>query len=202
MPSVPAVLIENAPGSGDRRPPGSGRRGAGVARGRRRLTGDRSTRGRSRPTRDWICCMRQWRSWRRRRPDARLVMVGGEPAQVERRASRVARCGLDARDDLHRSVGRPRTCPLFSMPRTCSSRREHRHEHAAEDLPVPPVGQADRRHASATHTQVLDDDVAFLAEATPEGFAAGDYWRDRAIRRARQSVGAAGAGARGDEVQL
>ena len=36
-----------------------------------------------------------------------------------------------------------------------------------------------------THTQVLDDDVAFLTEATPEGFACRDPRGDRAIPSAR-----------------
>ena len=52
-----------------------------------------------------------------------------------------------------------------------------------------------------THTQVLDDDVAILTAATPDGFAAGILAALADPERAR-AVGAARARARRDEIQL
>ena len=145
---VPTVLIENAPGSGDIAVAGRGdaiRAGLGV--------------GADVPIVLYTGTFENYQGLDllydamavvvRTRPDARLVMVGGEPAQVEAARRHVAGLGLDVVGRLHGAASGGRGA---GVPR----RRDHsrvaavdRHEHAAEDLSVPAIGPPDRRDQSA-----------------------------------------------------
>src|SRR5687768_14632054 len=131
-----------------------------------------------------------------KRPDTRLVLAGGRPEQVEaaRRQADAAGIGsatifagqrpaeeipafLDAADVLvsPRSLGTNTPLKIYQYLRS---------------------GRPIVATRLLTHTQVLDDDVAFLTEATPEGFGAGilaaitDPVRARAVgARARHLAG-------------
>ena len=79
---------------------------------------------------------------------ARVLVVGGEPQQVERaRASRAqlrrADSSSPASSRRARSRASSQACDVLVSPRIS------RHQHAAEDLLVPALGPADRRHQSA-----------------------------------------------------
>ena len=81
------------------------------------------------------------------RPDARFLLAGGRPEQVD-----AARVQASARGARHRCHLRGRAS-VRRDPRHPRSRRrarvapQPRHEYAAEDLPVPPVRPRHRRHA-------------------------------------------------------
>ena len=79
------------------------------------------------------------------------MLAGGRPDQVDARASEAERAGVGlGASCLRRRSGRPRRFPLFlDAADVLVSPRSTRHEHAAEDLPVPPLGPADRRDAAA-----------------------------------------------------
>ncbi len=169
--NVPAVLIENAPGSGDAPQAGTGaavRESLGVM-----------------PETPVILYTGTFEAYQgldllydamsivaRERPDARLVMVGGEPAQVEKARAMVRGLGietsviftgqrpfeevpayLDAADILAspRSTGTNTPLKIYQYLRS---------------------GRAVVATRLRTHTQVLSDDTAFLADPTPAAFAA------------------------------
>src|SRR4030095_1137329 len=107
------------------------------------------------------------------RPDARLVLAGGRPDQIEAARARTAEAAvahavvfagqrpaeeipayLDAADVLvsPRSLGTNTPLKIYQYLRS---------------------GRAIVATRLLTHTQVLDDEVAFLTGATPEAFGAG-----------------------------
>jgi glycosyltransferase involved in cell wall biosynthesis len=190
-PRVPAVLIENAPGSGDAPAAGSG---AGIRR-ELGLT----------PSAPVVLYTGTFEHYQgldllfssvphvlRARPDARFVLAGGRPEQVAEARARASAAGgsdavifagqrpaeeipsfLDASDVLvsPRSTGTNTPLKIYQYLRS---------------------GRAIVATRLLTHTQVLDDDVAFLTPATPDGFADGivtalnDPARARAVgQRAR-----------------
>jgi len=129
----------------------------------------------------------------RARPDARLVLAGGKPDQVERAREQARAAGIDAVTTF--TGERPAAeIPAYLL---------------AADLLVSPrsrgtntplkiyqylrSGKAIVATRLLTHTQVLSDDTAILADGTPEAFAGGilaalgDPERAAAIgRRARE----------------
>ena len=107
------------------------------------------------------------------RPDARLVLAGGRPEQIEAARRQAADAGiaratifagqrpaeeipayLDAADVLvsPRSLGTNTPLKIYQYLRS---------------------GRAIVATRLLTHTQVLNDEIAFLSEATPEDFGAG-----------------------------
>ena len=78
-----------------------------------------------------------------------LLLAGGKPDQVERARKRSSRGGHRRRHDLRRRAAGGRDPRVPARLLTCSCRRVARHEHAAQDLSVSALGQADRRHAAA-----------------------------------------------------
>jgi glycosyltransferase involved in cell wall biosynthesis len=107
------------------------------------------------------------------RPDARLLLAGGHPAQVEAARAQAAAAGiapatifsgqrpaeeipayLDAADVLvsPRSLGTNTPLKIYQYLRS---------------------GRAIVATRLLTHTQVLTDDVSFLTEATPDAYGAG-----------------------------
>jgi glycosyltransferase involved in cell wall biosynthesis len=171
-PAVPTVLIENAPGSGDVPVAGSG------ARVRREL-GLADTAplvlytGTFEAYQGLDLLFAAARHVIARRPDARFVLAGGRPDQVASARASAARAGVAAAV-IFAGQRPPEEIPLFLD---------------AADLLVSPrstgtntplkiyqylrSGRAIVATRLLTHTQVLDDAVAILTPATPEGFAAG-----------------------------
>ena len=190
--AVPSVLIENSPGSGDSPVEGSG------AAVRRALGIDTRTpivlyTGTFEAYQGLDLLFAAMKKVLAERPDARLVLAGGRPEQVEAAQRQAVRSGigaatvfagqrpaeeipafLDAADVLvsPRSLGTNTPLKIYQYLRS---------------------GRAIVATRLLTHTQVLDDDVSLLTTATPDGFAAGilaavnDPDRARAIgSRARQ----------------
>lgn len=191
-PSVPSVLIENAPGSGDAPTAGSGRDvRAGLG-----LSGSVPMvlyTGTFEAYQGLDLLFASMKHVLAARPDARLVLAGGRPEQIEIARKLAADAGiasatifagqrpaeeipayLDAADVLvsPRSLGTNTPLKIYQYLRS---------------------GRPIVATRLLTHTQVLNDEVSFLTDATPEGFGAGilaavaDPERARAIgARARQ----------------
>lgn len=191
-PSVPTVLIENAPGAGDSCAEGTGR-AVRAALGVADETPVVLYTGTFEPYQGLDLLFASAALVSRQRPDVRFVLVGGRPDQVEaaRRQAEAAGAGavvlltgqrpadeipgyLDAADILvsPRSAGTNTPLKIYQYLRS---------------------GRAIVATRLLTHTQVLDDEVAFLTQATPDAFAegiltaVGDLPRARAVgARARQ----------------
>jgi glycosyltransferase involved in cell wall biosynthesis len=170
--AVPSVLIENAPGSGDAPVEGSGaavRRGLGLA--------DEAPvvlyTGTFEAYQGLDLLFASMRTVLASRPQTKLVLAGGRPDQIEAARAQAAAAGiasavvfagqrpaeeipayLDAADVLvsPRSLGTNTPLKIYQYLRS---------------------GRAIVATRLLTHTQVLDDDVAFLTEPTPEAFGAG-----------------------------
>ena len=169
---VPSVLIENAPGSGDAPVHGSG------AAVRRSLNlHDRTPvvlyTGTFEAYQGLDLLLASMRTVLAARPDVRLVLAGGRPDQIAVARGEAAAAGiagavvfagqrpaeeipafLDAADVLvsPRSLGTNTPLKIYQYLR---------------------AGRPIVATRLLTHTQVLDDDVAVLTEATPEAFGAG-----------------------------
>ena len=86
---------------------------------------------------------------RRTRPDARLVLAGGKPDQVTKAREQARAAGIE---DVTIFAGeRPASeIPAYLLAsRPARVAAIARHQHAAQDVPVPAIGQADRRDATA-----------------------------------------------------
>jgi glycosyltransferase involved in cell wall biosynthesis len=171
-PNVPTVLIENAPGSGDTPVAGSGarvRRELGIPDGAPLVL----YTGTFEAYQGLDLLFAAARHVAARRPDTRFVLAGGRPDQIAAARAEAARAGvagvvvfagqrpadeiplfLDAADLLvsPRSSGTNTPLKIYQYLRS---------------------GRAIVATRLLTHTQVLDDAVAILTPATPEGFAEG-----------------------------
>ena len=83
------------------------------------------------------------------RPDARFVLVGGRPEQVEQAKRAGARAGRGWQRRVHRAAAGRGDSGISRRRRRARLAAQPRHEHAAQDLSVPAIGPADRRHAAA-----------------------------------------------------
>ena len=169
--TVAVVLIENAPGSGDAPVQGTG---ASV----------RSDLGISAET-PMILYTGTFEAYQgldllfdamrlvvAKRPDARLVLAGGEPAQVE--AARQAVSDRDLADAVTLAGQRPAdeipafldAASVLVSPRSTGTNTPLKiYQYLRSGRPIVAT-------RLRTHTQVLSDDTAFLADPTAEGFAA------------------------------
>jgi len=171
VPDARTVLIENAPGSGEAPVHGSGKAiRAGLAL-------DAASpvvvyTGTFEPYQGLDLLFEAAALVRRERPDVRFVLAGGKPEQVARAKAQAVSMGaegliftgelpadsipsyLDAADVLvsPRSTGTNTPLKIYQYLRS---------------------GRAIVATRLLTHTQVLSDEVAILAEPTPEGFARG-----------------------------
>jgi glycosyltransferase involved in cell wall biosynthesis len=169
--AVPTVLIENAPGSGTVTPAGRGaaiRSGLGLA-----------------PDTPVVLYTGTFEAYQgldllydalaivlRDRPDTRLIMVGGEPAQVEAAKSHVAAQGIghavlftgqrpaeEVPDYLDAATA-------LASPRSTGTNTPLKiYQYLRSGRPIVAT-------RLRTHTQVLDDQTAFLADPAPAPFAA------------------------------
>jgi len=183
-PTVLSVLIENAPGSGDAPVAGSGAAvratlGVGAAAPVVLYTGTFEA------YQGLDLLYASMREVVAVRPDARLVLAGGRPGQVAAAKQQADAAGigpatlfagqrpaeeipayLDAADVLvsPRSLGTNTPLKIYQYLRS---------------------GRPIVATRLLTHTQVLDDEVAFLTEPTPQAFAAGILAAIRDPARAR-----------------
>ena len=144
---VPTVLIENAPGSGDAPVAGSGaaiRRELGIAPGAPVVL----YTGTFEAYQGLDLLFAAARTVVDRRPDVRFVLAGGRPDQVEAASADAAR-RASARPSSSPDSDRPRRSRLSRRRGPARLAAEHGHEHAAEDLSIPPLGPRDRRDAAA-----------------------------------------------------
>jgi glycosyltransferase involved in cell wall biosynthesis len=170
-PAVPSVLIENAPGSGNAPTAGTG---AAI----------RASLGLS-PETPVVLYTGTFEHYQgldllyaamqrviKARPDAQLVLVGGEPAQVEAARKEIAALGLTGSVVL--TGQRPAeeipayldAATLLVSPRSTGTNTPLKiYQYLRSGRPIVATNLR-------THTQVLAEDTAFLAEPTADGFAA------------------------------
>ncbi len=104
------------------------------------------------------------------RPDTRLVMVGGEPAQVEDARGRVRALGVAAsviftgQRPADEIPGYLDAATVLASPRSTGTNTPLKiYQYLRSGRPIVAT-------RLLTHTQVLSDDIAFLAEATSDAF--------------------------------
>jgi glycosyltransferase involved in cell wall biosynthesis len=168
--AVPTVLIENAPGSGDAPTAGTG------ATVRRQLGLEERVpvvlyTGTFEAYQGLDLLYAAMREVIRARPDARLVMVGGEAAQIEKAKRTVQGLGLG--DAVIFTGQRPYeevpayldAATLLASPRSTGTNTPLKiYQYLRSGRPIVAT-------RLRTHTQVLSEDTAFLADANPEAFA-------------------------------
>ena len=171
-PRVPAVLIENAPGSGDAPVAGSG----GRIRGELGIAPDAPVvlyTGTFEPYQGLDLLFAAAREVVRVRPDARFVLAGGRPDQIGAAKRQAEQAGIAGA--LVFAGQRPaEEIPLFLdaadvlvSPRSTGINTPLKiYQYLRSGRPIVAT-------RLLTHTQVLDDDVAILTAPTAESFAQG-----------------------------
>ena len=170
--NVPTVLIENAPGSGEAPIAGSG------GRIRRELGLDDDTpivlyTGTFERYQGLDLLFAAMRRVTEHRPDARLVLVGGRTDQVDSARAQADRAGIGSvcvfpgqrpADEIPAFLD---AADVLVSPRSTGTNTPLKiYQYLRSGRPIVAT-------RLLTHTQVLDDVVAFLADATPDGFAEG-----------------------------
>jgi glycosyltransferase involved in cell wall biosynthesis len=169
--NVPTVLIENAPGSGDIPAAVDGRAiraslGIGDAAPVVVYTGTFE------PYQGLDLLYEAMTRVAQRRPDARLLMVGGDPSQVATARERIRQLNLG---EIVTFTGQrsPEEVPgyldaatVLASPRSTGTNTPLKiYQYLRSGRPIVAT-------RLRTHTQVLSDDIAFLSEPTPDAFAA------------------------------
>src|SRR5262245_11116125 len=169
-PDVPTVLIENAPGSGDQPKPGSGR----IVRDALGLAQDA-------PVVMYTGTFEAYQGLEllydamplvlARRPDARLVLVGGDPGQVDAARARVRATGIEhavifaGQRPAEEIPSYLDAATLLASPRSAGTNTPLKiYQYLRSSRPIVAT-------RLRTHTQVLSDETAFLAEPSPQAFA-------------------------------
>ena len=192
-PDVPVVLIENAPGSGDTPVAGSG------AAVRARLGLEASTpvvlyTGTFEAYQGLDLLFAAAARVARHRPDVRVVLAGGRPDQIEKARARAEAAGAGAHvifagqrpaDEIPAFLD---AADVLVSPRSTGTNTPLKiYQYLRAGRPIVAT-------RLLTHTQVLDDEVAYLAAAEPDPFAAAildalaDPVRARAIGAAAQRL--------------
>jgi glycosyltransferase involved in cell wall biosynthesis len=170
--TVTAVLIENAPGSGDAPVAGSG------TRIRRELGLGEQTpvvlyTGTFEAYQGLDLLFAAMRRVLDRRPDARLVLAGGRPDQIVAARAEAERAGI-AGETIFAGQRPAEEIPAFlDAADVLVSPRSTGTNTPLKIYQYLRSGRAIVATRLLTHTQVLDDSVAFLTEPTPEAFADG-----------------------------
>jgi glycosyltransferase involved in cell wall biosynthesis len=169
---VPTVLIENAPGSGDAPTEGSGEH----IRSALGLTAQAPVvlyTGTFEPYQGLDLLFAAARVVAAVRPDVRFVLAGGRADQVSQ--AREHASALDLGDTVLFAGQRPAeeipqfldAADVLVSPRSRGTNTPLKiYQYLRSGRPIVAT-------RLVTHTQVLDDDTAFLTPATPEGFAEG-----------------------------
>jgi glycosyltransferase involved in cell wall biosynthesis len=171
-PGVPAVLIENAPGSGDAPVAGSGAR----IRAEMGLAADAPIvlyTGTFEAYQGLDLLFAAARHVIGRRPDATFVLAGGRPDQIAAARALAERTGLGG-SVIFAGQREAEEIPLFLdaadvlvSPRSIGTNTPLKiYQYLRSGRPIVAT-------RLLTHTQVLNDDVAILTSATAEGFASG-----------------------------
>ena len=166
--TVPTVLIENSPGSGDTPVAGSGeriRQELGLAPGTPMVlyTGTFEVY----QGLDLLFAAAAW--VQRSRPDVRFVLAGGRPDQVQAARKQAAAAGL-ASTVIFTGQRPAGEIPSFlDAADALVSPRSHGTNTPLKLYQYLRSGRPIVATRLLTHTQVLDDDVAFLSEPTAEG---------------------------------
>jgi glycosyltransferase involved in cell wall biosynthesis len=171
-PSVPSVLIENAPGSGDAPLDGSGQRV------RRELGFDNETpivlyTGTFESYQGLDLLFNAARHVIASRPDVRFVLAGGRSGQIETARAQAEAAGV-ANAVVFAGQRPAEEIPSFLdaasvlvSPRSTGTNTPLKiYQYLRSGRPIVAT-------RLLTHTQVLDDEVAFLTAATAEAFGAG-----------------------------
>ena len=171
-PSVPAVLIENAPGSGDAPLDGSGRR-IRTELGLADETPVVLYTGTFESYQGLDLLFAAARHVVASRPDVRFVLAGGRPEQIEIARRQAAAAGV-ASAVLFAGQRPAEEIPSFLdaasvlvSPRSTGTNTPLKiYQYLRSGRPIVAT-------RLLTHTQVLDDEVAVLTSATAEAFGAG-----------------------------
>jgi glycosyltransferase involved in cell wall biosynthesis len=170
--SVPSVLIENAPGAGVDPVEGSGasiRNELGLAVNVPIVL----YTGTFEAYQGLELLFQAMRFVIAQRPDARLVLAGGRPEQVAAARTQARHAGIEA-VTMFAGQRPPEQIPAFldaadvlASPRSTGTNTPLKiYQYLRSGRPIVAT-------RLVTHTQVLDDQTAFLREATPEDFADG-----------------------------
>jgi glycosyltransferase involved in cell wall biosynthesis len=185
---VPSVLIENAPGSGDTPAEGSGLAVRRVLQIERGIPVVLYT-GTFEAYQGLDLLFASMRTVLAQRPEARLVLAGGQPRQIDAARRRAVAAGVGAATIF--AGQRPAeeipafldAADILVSPRSLGTNTPLKiYQYLRSGRPIIAT-------RLLTHTQVLDDEVAFLTDATPESFGGGMLAAIRDPERAR-AVGA------------
>jgi glycosyltransferase involved in cell wall biosynthesis len=185
---VPTVLIENAPGSGDTPREGSGAR----VRSALGLTTDTPIllyTGTFEAYQGLDLLFAAARVVAATRPDARFVLAGGRPEQIELAKAQAGAAGVAGSVVFAGQRPAEEIPDYLDAADVLLSPRSHGTNTPLKIYQYLRSGRPIVATRLLTHTQVLDDEVSFLTEATPEGFAAG-ILSALADRARAQEVGA------------
>jgi glycosyltransferase involved in cell wall biosynthesis len=170
--TVPTVLIENAPGSGDTPVEGSGqavRSALGLAAGTPMVL----YTGTFEAYQGLDLLFASAAAVKARRPDVRFVLAGGRPEQVDAARRDAARAGVD--DVVIFAGQRPAeeipayldAADVLVSPRSTGTNTPLKiYQYLRSGCPIVAT-------RLLTHTQVLDDGIAFLTPPNAAGFAEG-----------------------------
>jgi glycosyltransferase involved in cell wall biosynthesis len=188
-PAARPVLIENSPGSGDDAVPGSG---AGVRRefGLGLETPLVVYTGTFEAYQGLDLLFEAFAHVKRQTGAARLLLAGGQPDQIEDARRGTARLGID---DVTVFAGHRKAEEIPAFLDAATALVSPRSTGINTPLKIYQYLRSGRPIVATrllTHTQVLDDDVAILAEATPAAFG------DGILRALADREGAAAIGRR------
>jgi glycosyltransferase involved in cell wall biosynthesis len=170
--AVPSVLIENAPGSGDAPTAGSGlqiRQQLGLTSGVPLVL----YTGTFEAYQGLDLLFDSMTHVLARRPETRLVLAGGRPEQIEMARRQAAAAGIGAATIF--AGQRPAeeipayldAADVLVSPRSLGTNTPLKiYQYLRSGRPIVAT-------RLLTHTQVLSDEVAFLTDATPQGFGDG-----------------------------
>jgi glycosyltransferase involved in cell wall biosynthesis len=171
-PTVPVVLIENAPGSGDAPAAGAGAR----VRSQWGLAADAPVvlyTGTFEAYQGLDLLLASLAQVKASRPDVRALLVGGEPSQVGEVRAAARAAGVD---DVVVFTGQQPSEEIPAYLDAATMLVSPRSRGTNTPLKIYQYLRSGRPIVATrllTHTQVLDDEVAILTDATPEGFARG-----------------------------
>lgn len=167
---VPTVLIENAPGSGDAPVSGTGR-AVRASLGLDERTPVALYTGTFEHYQGLALAFAAMRLVHARRPDARLVLVGGDEAQVAEAKRTIDALGLSGcvlftgqrpADEIPAYLD---AATVLLSPRSTGTNTPLKiYQYLRSGRPIVATNLR-------THTQVLTPEIAFLADPTPESYA-------------------------------